>query len=226
MQPNQGWIRAKVARRKRDSLVIEVEVDTANLRGGVSYQGSVVFSSPVLGVVLLPVKLTLKPEPRPMLRVQPEWLDAGRHERTEGKVVLSFHVSNAGNGFLEGDVHVKHAWLAVSPDHFTGIADIQVTVNVGALKPGRSYTGKMEVSSNGGLAVVPVKLQMARELPSLPPEDSEEYWPAVLALLRPTQPWQRDFVEMVALQLKQKGWRPTTQQQALIYRILEESGER
>lgn len=225
MQPNQGWIRTRVARRRRDSLVIEVMVDTANLRGGVSYQGSVVFSSPVLGAVLLPVRVSVRPEPRPLVRVRPDWLDAGRRQRSEGQVTLELGISNAGSGELEGEVHVKHAWLAVDPDHFAGDAQIKVRVNIAALKPGRAYTGKLEVSSNGGLAIVPVKLEVAHELPFLPPEDSDEYLPTVLSLLRPKQAWQRDLVETVTLQSRQRGWRPTTQQQALIRRILEESRE-
>ena len=77
MLPHQSWIKAKVAKRSKGAVVIRITVDTSALRGGVTYEGSVAITSLMYGTLLIPVRVTVAPEPRPILKVDPLWLDAG-----------------------------------------------------------------------------------------------------------------------------------------------------
>ena len=190
MRPHQGWLKAKVVSRRKGAVVIRVAADTSTLRGGVSYEGSVAIQSLMYGTVLIPVRVSVAPEPRPVLRVEPNWLDAGVMRRTDAPAVMELRVCNGGDGQLEGDIRVKHGWLSVDRDRFSGDeTPITVTLYPSKLKHGRRYTGKLEVLSTGGLVTVPVKVSIEAELPDLPPPESEDYWPAVLSHLVPKTAW-------------------------------------
>ena len=221
MRPHQSWIKAKVTKRSKGSLVIRITVDTASLRGGITYEGSVAITSLMYGAVLIPVRVTVAPEPRPILKLDPLWLDAGTVRRAEPPVTMTLNIRNAGDGAFEGEIRVKHGWLAVDKDQFRGDdTQVAVTLDPSALKAGRSYTGKIEVSSNGGLCVVPVKVMVKQELPSLPPPDSDAYWPAVLSFLKPENAWEKDFVAHMKTLSDLRGWQPAaTQQSTLMYML-------
>ncbi|GAB4400529.1 MAG: hypothetical protein Kow00123_08660 [Anaerolineales bacterium] len=217
MMPHQSWIRAKVAARRKDAVVIRITVDTTDLRGGVTYQGRVAITSLLYGAVFIPVRVTVAPESRPMLKVEPPLLDAGTVRRTDAPIEMTLHVQNAGEGEFEGEIRVKHAWLAVDRDEFKGDRnEIVVTLTPSGLKPGRSYTGKIEVISNGGATTVPVKVMVQQELPDLPPPDSDEYWPAILSYLKPENAWEKDFVAQMKALSTMRGWRPASSQQSTI----------
>lgn len=217
MLPHQSWIRAKVASRRKGAVVIRITVDTSDLRGGVTYEGSVAITSLLYGTVLIPVRVAVAPEPRPILKVEPLWLDAGTVRRSDPPMEMTLHVQNAGEGEFEGEIRVKHGWLAVSCDQFKGDrTEIVVTLTPSGLKPGKSYTGKIEIISSGGMTTVPVKVMVQQELPDLPPADSDEYWPAVLAHLKPQNAWEKDFVAQMKALSKMRGWRPAASQQSTI----------
>ncbi len=221
MRPQQGWLKAKVVRRRKDSVVIRVTADTATLRGGVTYEGSVAIHSLLYGTVLIPVRMTVAPEPRPVLRVEPNWLDAGVMRRTDAPVVMQLRVCNGGDGHLEGDILVKHRWLSVDRDRFSGDETmIEVTLDPSTLKRGKSYTGKLEVLSSGGLTTVPVKVVIETELPDLPPPEDDDYWPTVLTLLRPKSSWEKDFVSQMKMLCQLRGWQPSKDQQSTILNLL------
>jgi hypothetical protein len=219
--PHQSWIKAKVASRRKNAVVIRITVDTTTLRGGVTYEGSVAITSLMYGAVLIPVRVTVAPEPRPILKVDPPWLDAGIVRRSDSPLTMKMSIHNAGDGDFEGDIRVKHGWLAVDKDQFRGEDTlVSVTLNPASLKPGRSYAGKIEVSSNGGLSIVPVKVMVKQELPELPPPDSDEYWRAVLAYLKPESPWEKDFVAQMKTLSHLRGWQPAASQQSTINYML------
>jgi len=217
MMPYQSWIRAKVAACRKGAVVIRITVDTSDLRGGVTYEGSVAITSLVYGTVLIPVRVAVAPEPRPILKVEPPWLDAGTVRRSDAPIDMTLRVQNAGQGDFEGEIRVKHGWLAVDRDEFRGDqTEIVVTLTPSGLKPGRSYTGKIEIVSNGGATTVPVKVMVQQELPDLPHPDSDEYWPAILSHLKPENAWEKDFVAQMKALSRMRGWRPATSHQSTI----------
>jgi hypothetical protein len=217
MLPHQSWIRAKVASRRKGAVVIRITVDTSDLRGGVTYEGSVAITSLLYGTVLIPVRVSVAPEPRPILKVEPLWLDAGTVRRSDAPITMTLHVHNVGEGAFEGEIRVKHGWLAVNRDEFRGDhTEITVTLTPSGLKPGRNYTGKIEVISNGGMTTVPVKVMVQQELPDLPPPESDEYWPTVLSYLKPENAWEKDFVAQMKALSKMRGWKPAASQQSTI----------
>lgn len=226
MRPQQAWLKATVVSHRKDAVVIRVTADTSSLRGGVSYEGSVAIQSVLYKTVLIPVRVSVAPEPRPILRVEPNWLEAGVMHRTDAPAVLEMRVCNGGDGHLEGDILVKHGWLSVDKDRFNGDETrIAVTLNPSTLKPGRSYTGKLEVLSTGGLTTVPVKVSIEAELPDLPPPESDDYWPAVLSLLVPKTSWEKDFVSRTKMLCKLRGWKPSREQQSTILNLLNKALE-
>jgi curved DNA-binding protein CbpA len=221
MLPHQSWIKAKVASRRKSAVVIRVTVDTSSLRGGVTYEGSVGITSLLYGTVRIPVRLTVAPEPRPILKVDPLWLDAGSIRRSDSPITMPLNIRNAGDGEFEGEIRVKHGWLAADKDQFRGNDTlVAITLNPSALKPGRSYTGKIEVSSNGGLSIVPVKVLVKQEFPDLPPPESDEYWPAVLAFLKPESAWEKEFVAQMKALSQLRGWKPASSQQSTLTYML------
>ena len=221
MMPHQSWLKAKVVGRRKGAVVIRVTVDTATLRGGVTYEGSVAINSLMYGTVLIPVRVSVAPEPRPLLKTEPAWLDAGTVRRSNEPVTMILRVRNVGSGKMEGEIRVKHGWLSAEPDQFAGSdTQVSVTLTPATLKPGRSYTGKVEVISSGGVATVPVKVMVQQELPNFPPPDSDEYWPAVLVYLKPQTTWEKDFVAQMKALSQLRGWRPAGNQQSTILHML------
>lgn len=220
VRPNQPWLRTSVSEADDGHCTVEVTVDTAALRDGWRHAGSVTVGTIAGGSQTVPVTVVVAPEPRPAARVEPEVLDFGEVYAEAGTVTRELVIRNGGTGVLSGHIELSHRWLSTTPDRFSGNEQsIMVTVDPSRLKGGRRYNSRLQIETNGGVAIVPVRVRVSDITSPLPPTDSDRYWPELIARLRPREKWERDLVAEFALRGQQPGWRPTERQQALVARI-------
>lgn len=220
VRPNQPWLRTSVSDADGSTCTVAVTVDTASLRDGWRHAGSVTIGTIAGGSQTVGVTVIVAPEPRPAVRVDPAILDFGEVFSQAGTVTRELVVRNGGTGLLSGHIEVSHRWLAIQPDRVDANEQtVTVSVDPTHLKPGRRYTSRLQVETNGGAASVPVRLRVCESSRPLPAADSEEYWPELIRRLLPRDKWEKDLVAELALRGQQPGWRPSAQQQALICRI-------
>lgn len=154
------WIHLSVNRLFSDRTAVQVTVDTSQLEEGRQYVGAVVVESIVYGTKTVPVSLSVAPAPRPVLRVMPTFLDFGEIRFGQPPKVLELHIINGGSGVLNGTVRPLQPWLSVSQSSFAGNSIIQVMACGDGLPDGHSYTGELEIASNGGKAILVAKLDV------------------------------------------------------------------
>lgn len=220
VRPNQPWVRTNVSRADGSTCTVEVTVDTANLRDGWRHAGSVTIGTVLGGSKIVPVTVEVEPEPKPAVRVEPEVLDFGEVYAQAGLVARELRVVNGGTGVLSGHVNISHAWVSVSPERFSGNEHtLSVTIDPSRLKIGRRYTSRLFLETNGGIALVPVRVQVSEIVRPLPPPDSPGFWYELISRLLPQEKWERDLTADLLLRAQQRDWRPTEQQRALIARI-------
>lgn len=220
VRPNQAWLRTSVSQAEGNYCSVEVTVDTANLRDGWRHAGSVTIGTVVGGSLTVPVTVDVEPEPRPAVRVEPEVMDFGEVYTQAGEVARELRVHNGGTGHLSGHVNISHAWVTVSPERFSANDQtVTITVRPGRLKAGRRYTTRLHLETNGGIAVVPVRVSVSEILRPLPATDSPDYWYELISRLLPREKWEKDLTAELLLRAQQRDWSPTEQQQALIARI-------
>jgi hypothetical protein len=220
VRPNQPWLRTSVSEAEDGTCSVEVTVDTATLRDGWRHAGSVTVGTIAAGSQTVPVSVIVAPEPRPAVRVEPEILDFGEVYPQEGSVARELAIRNGGTGTLSGHIEISHRWLAAQPDRISGNEQtVIISVDPAHLKPGRRYNSRLQVETNGGVAVVPIRVRVSEIKRPLPPADSESYWPELIGRLIPREKWEKDLVADLTLRGQQPGWRPSTQQQALVARI-------
>ncbi|MHB0878362.1 MAG: DnaJ domain-containing protein [Anaerolineae bacterium] len=220
VRPNQPWLRTSVSDADGSTCSVEVTVDTATLRDGWRHAGSVTIGTIAGGSQTVPVTVIVAPEPRPAVRVEPEILDFGEVYPQAGPVARELVIRNGGTGVLSGHVEISHRWLAAQPDRLDGNEQtVTISVDPLHLKPGRRYNSRLQVETNGGVAVVPIRVRVSEIKRPLPPVDSEHYWPELIGRLLPREKWEKDLVADLALRSQLSGWRPSAQQQALVARI-------
>jgi hypothetical protein len=105
----------------------------------------------------------------PLLFVHPSSLDFGT-----SVFQSNFTIGNAGGGTLSWTVSPSVPWISVSETSGMGLATITVTVDRGSLPTG-SYSGTVEVSSNGGNETVTVTMGVVLE-PNLEASPTELYF--------------------------------------------------
>ncbi len=217
---NQGWIKVGSSQPfDHSSAIVQIIVDTASLRDGMRHEGTVTVRSLAYGTLAVPVSIHVAAEPRPALKATPPSLDFGTMHPGQLPKTLALSLAHEGSGSLRGSFNVKSSWLQVSQLDFRGTVTVQVTADVARLKPGRSYGGRLEVHSNKGIIIVSARVQVAQEIQPLPPPDSDDYWPVLISRLVPANKWEKDFLATVTLQARQRGWRPSPGQEAVIERI-------
>jgi len=106
--------------------------------------------------------VTIKVNPMiPILFITNNILDFGiLYPRKYEDLSLSFNILNIGTGTLSGVLTTDKNWIKFSPKVFTGnFITVTVTIDEIALeKPYGGYFGEITINSNGGTAIVTVKL--------------------------------------------------------------------
>jgi len=98
---------------------------------------------------------------QPVLSVSPGHIDFGKYLTEK-----SFHVANAGTGTLTWSVSESIPWLDASPTSGTDAGTVALTVDRTGLAFG-TYTGTIDVTSNGGSQGVSVSMEVAPLVPVL-----------------------------------------------------------
>lgn len=217
---NQGWIKIGSSQSfDHSSAIVQIIVDTTSLRDGMRHEGTVTVKSLAYGTLAVPISVHVAAEPRPALKVEPASLDFGTMRPGQLPKMSNLSLIHEGTDPLSGSFNVRSSWLNVSQLDFQDTVTVQVIADVARLKPGRSYVGRIEVHSNKGIITVQARVQVAREMQPFPPPDSDDYWPVLISRLSPANKWEKDFLATVTLQARQRGWRPSPGQEAVIERI-------
>lgn len=215
--PNHNWIKiGPLHFTGNSSAIVQITVDAADLRDGARHEGTVTISSLAYGKLVVPVSVKVAPEPRPALLVEPEVLDFGVMHPGQPPKVLNLSLANQGREPLEGFLNPRAPWLEVSQVEFKEPLCVEVIADASGLKPNRTYTSRLEISSNVGIAYI---LARVRVLEPFPQPGSEEYWSALIARLEPCNKWEKNFLETLALQARQRGWQPSPNQEAILERM-------
>ena len=166
VRASQPWIQLNVSRLFADRTAIQVTIDTVPLEEGRQYAGAVVVDSIVFGTRIVPVSLHVSAAVRPVLRVTPTLLDFGGMRFGQSPKVLELRISNGGSGHLSGTLRTRQRWLSVSQTAFAAdAAQVQVIASGDGLVPGRTYTGEVEIGSNGGAGLIAARLDVLDDQP-------------------------------------------------------------
>lgn len=166
VRASQPWIQLNVSRLFADRTAIQVSIDTASLDEGRQYTGSVVVDSIVFGTKVVPVSLHVLAPARPVLKVTPTLLDFGGVRHGQSPKVLELSISNGGPGHLSGTLRTRQRWLSVSQSAFAANSThVQVIASGDGLVMGRTYTGEVEIGSNGGVGLVAARLEVLADQP-------------------------------------------------------------
>jgi len=154
--PGQDWLTVDPAAgtTTTETDLITVVVDRSGLAPG-SHEGEVAVLTSV-GDVTVPVLLAVAPQP--VLAVAPDHLDFGSEQTSR-----EFTITNSGTGTLSWSVACGESWLSAGPadgDLTGGTAQVSIAVTRSGLPTG-SYSGAVEVFSNGGQESVSVQMEVA-----------------------------------------------------------------
>jgi len=154
----QEWITLSPAvgsLRTGESAVVSVKVSRDHTAPG-SYKDTISITTNA-GKGSVPVAMTV-PEPPPALSFSPGSLDFG-----SDSTQLTLTITNSGGGTLNWQASSKETWFSLSAKSGSlgngKSINVTVTVDRSAIKPG-SYSGNIDLTSNGGNSSVPVSLSM------------------------------------------------------------------
>jgi hypothetical protein len=217
---NQSWIKVVSPRVLHDlsEATVEIVVDTAHLRDGVSHFGSISIESLAYGGLTVPVTAHVQEAPRPQLRVEPKFLQFEALEGEEPKVVRTIHIWDEAGLPMSGSLHVKPSWLKTDIMDFDDVFDmeVQLTADVSNLRVGQSYSGRIEVHASNGRATVVVKVAVVPRAEPLPEVGGGGRWAEFLSQLEASTEWEQSFLQTVGLQARQRGWKPSNAQRTVL----------
>jgi hypothetical protein len=157
---NRAWLSVNRRTFISSAALVFVSVDTAGLRAGEDYTGSLVVTTLNGGDQVVPVAVRVAGRPQPILAGAPSLLDFGPAQPGSRKA-RTVKLTNAGTGTLIGSVAVRGDWLAVSESSFRGTTvSFEVIANTAGLAPGE-HRGEVLVFSNGGEARIEVLVEVA-----------------------------------------------------------------
>ena len=217
---NQSWIRITSRKDLHDlsEAIVELIVDTSHLRDGVRHYGSVSIESLAYGGLTVPVSVYVQEEAKPQLRVEPKFVQFDRVKEGPPTIVDTIRLWDEAGLPMSGSLHVKPSWLKTDVVDFEGVSELRVglTADVANLRPGQTYSGRIEVHASNGRGTIVVKATVLPQAWPLPDLLGEDEWTEFLSRLEATTEWERNFLQVVTLQARQKGWRPTHTQRAML----------
>jgi hypothetical protein len=217
---NQSWISINSIQPPDCSseAVFEVTVDTTHLRDGIHHFGSVTIESLVYGGLTVPITVYVHEEPRPQLRVEPQFLPIDLVKDGQEKAVGTIHIWDESGLPMSGSLHIKPGWLRAATVDFEEVTDLEVDLvaNATGLRSGQSYSGRIEVHATNGRATVLVKAMILPSSSPLPDSSEDGAWSDFLAQLESSTDWERAFLQTISLQARQRGWKPSGSQRAIL----------
>ena len=189
VRASQPWIELSTSRLFANSVAVQVRVKTSEIPEGRSHHGKIIVDSYVYGTRSVPVDVYLAPRPKVVLQVSPDFLDFGEMRTWQACKARTVRLTNVGKGVLSGKLLPRQTWLRVSQTEFSGDTLLEVVADASGLVPERVYKGEIQVTSNGGRAVIKAKLTVRQtfEAPPAPPTavaDDVQFLQERLAILR------------------------------------------
>ncbi|MSP11541.1 MAG: hypothetical protein EXR62_01155 [Chloroflexi bacterium] len=101
-----------------------------------------------------------RPKPEPILHVSPGILDFGELDRGDSRT-MEVHLVNVGDGKLRGSILRLDRWVVLSAARIRdNRATLQITIHTKSLAKGREYHSGVNIKSNGGELIVPIRVQI------------------------------------------------------------------
>ncbi len=161
LRASHPWIRLSTSRLFSATTVVNVEVDTTNLKEGSTHNGALIIDSISYGTRSVPISVQVGVMQKPVLVATPSILDFGVAVSGRSPKVFSIRLSNGGSGVLVGTIVSRHKWLCLSESSWSGnTMVVQAIADPGGLKSGRVYQGEIDISSNGGRFLVLARLHV------------------------------------------------------------------
>ena len=149
------WVKLSRTQWSGNAFELTAEVDGRHLADGVERKSTIHFSSNG-GDLDLPIRATAL---GPTLALQPSAVYLGTVTAGSRKR-FRLRVTNTGSGSLSGRARAAASWLRLDEESFSGRrANLRVRLETKGLAPG-SYTGSIEIESNGGHTSVVVQMQI------------------------------------------------------------------
>ncbi len=144
---------------------VTVTVDTTGLDCGGYYGGNMAIMTNGSETPPLYVEVTIAECGNPQLHVHPIAYDFGTMDRG-GTATWTFYIENKGEGTLSWEINESISWLTVTPVQGTTTTErdsVTTTVDTVGLAPGNTYVNCINISSNGGRAVVCFQVTIREE---------------------------------------------------------------
>lgn len=217
---NQSWIKIISPKILHDvsEARVEIVVDTTRLRDGVSHFGSITVESLAYGGLTIPVTVHVQQEPKPQLCVEPRFIRFEAIKGDEPKVVSTIHLYDEAGVPMSGSVHVKPSWLTTDIVDFEAVSELKLDLkaDVSNLRIGQAYSGRIEIHASNGRATVVVKVTVLPQANPIPDSNDNEKWEEFISQLEASTEWEQSFLRTVGLQARQRGWKPSESQRALL----------
>jgi len=171
VRASQPWIELSTSRLFANSVAVQVRVKASEIPEGPAHHGTITVDSYVYGKREIKVDVYVTPRPRVLLQVSPDFLDFGEMRTWQACKVRTVRLTNAGQDVLSGKLLPRQTWLRVSQTEFSGDTLLEVVADASGLVPERVYKGEIQVTSNGGRAVIRARLTVRQtfEAPPAPP---------------------------------------------------------
>ncbi len=153
-----NWIEFETINFEGNNILINVTLNASNLIPGQKYKGYIYVESNG-GKETVEININVV-EANPSIYVDTNTLNFGEVKKGDSPTKM-FVISNKGGGTLSGNLVANQSWIILSDKTFSGNEKrIQVTLNTSNLKENELYTGKIEISSNGGAYTVEVYVKI------------------------------------------------------------------
>ncbi len=155
-----NWIEFETINFEGNNLLINVIINATNLTSGQRYKGYIYVESNG-GKETVEININVV-EPNPILNIDTNTLNFGEVRRGDSPSRI-FVITNIGGGVLTGTITTSHDFIVLSTKTFSGNeVRVQVTLLTNNLMEDRFYSGKIEISSNGGKGVVEVYIKIIK----------------------------------------------------------------
>lgn len=161
LSTNVNWIEFKSINFEGNFLSINVILNGENLISGQRYKG-LIFVESNGGKEQVEIYVNVV-EPNPLINVDTNTLNFGEVKKGDSPSTI-FVISNKGGGTLTGNLTTSQDFIILSTKTFFGNETrITVTLKTDDLIEDRLYSGKIEISSNGGKATVEVFVKIIKK---------------------------------------------------------------
>ena len=161
------WISVDPSYFESNSQTVIVTIDTSNLMEGKSYYGEIYVKTNG-GNATVSVNVSIKQSSLPVISTTVSKIDFGEINEGESPKT-TFYIENSHRdlttgewiGLLKGTIKSDKTWITVAPLSFESNKQlVSVSVDSSSFEEGKSYTGFINIKSNGGNVSIPVSVRV------------------------------------------------------------------